>query len=159
MKPFALALIASLCLTAPAGAADMSLADLVGRWAGTGTYHEATSKARMQCRLTVTGDAAQVSFAGRCGSSMGAHDVVLHFTGQGNGQIEVVAGEGASGVETKIDKLTGRIDGQQLTVNGAAGVESAKMQFALMADGTVRFVAERKWATGRSHSTVVLRER
>lgn len=139
--------------------AEMSLADLVGDWSGSGTYSEALSSARMKCRLTMTGTAAKVTIAGRCGSSMGANDVVLDLVRQGDGRITLTSARDAPGFETAITGLSGRITGNQLTLRGEAGLERAATQFVLNADGSLRFAAERKWLTGNSQSIVTLQRR
>ncbi len=159
MKLMRMVLTAALCLTGAAARAEMSLADLVGSWTGSGTYHEALSQAKMKCRLTTVGDAAKVTISGRCGSSLGANDVVLDIVRQADGTVTMQSGGRAPGFETDIDQLTGRITGNQLMLSGEAGIERARLQFALNDDGSLRFASERKWQTGNSRSLVTLKQR
>ena len=154
-----LTVLLALALTSAEARADLTLSQLVGTWTGSGTYAEALSEARMRCRLSIAGDDAKVTLSGRCGSSLGAEDVVLDFIRQGDGSVIVRSGPGAPQQDSKIAALTGRPQSNQLYVTGAAGDESVAMQFVKNADGTLYFATERKWQTGRSHSVITLQPR
>ncbi|GEM_PF-6301365 len=136
--------------------ADFALSDMIGAWAGTGVYSEALSQAKMKCKLTMLGDAKKVTMSGRCGSTLGAGNVVLDFVRQEDGQIVVHAGGDALQPASEIGELVGRFTDDQLIVTGAAGHESVKMQLILDADGSIFFATERKWLTGKSSSEITL---
>ncbi len=148
------ALIFALILLPGLARADFALTDMVGSWSGTGTYAEALSQAKMKCRLNVAGADSKVTMTGRCGSSLGASDVVMDIVRSGTGI--VITGDGGPDVDTEIDQLTGQISGQQIFVTGAEGKDSVKMQFVMNADGTLYFATERKWLTGSSWSKITL---
>ena len=148
-----------LLLFAGPARAEMTLADLVGNWAGTGMYYEGLSKAKMKCRLTGAGNSAHVTMTGRCGSSLGAEDVDIEFSRQGDGSILLISGDNAPSVDTEIDTVSGRLEGNQMFLQGQAKHETFKMQFAVNADGSLRFATERKWQTGKSRSIVTLQRR
>lgn len=154
-----LTVLVALTLTTAQARADLTLTQMVGTWTGAGTYSEALSEARMRCRLTIAGDDAKVTMSGRCGSSLGAEDVVLDFIRQGDGSVRVQSGPGAPAQDSEIKALSGRPQGNQLMVTGAAGLESVAMQFVKNADGTLYFATERKWQTGRSQSVITLSPR
>ena len=154
-----LSVFLALSLTTAEARADLTLSQLVGNWTGSGNYREGVSEARMRCRLTIAGDDAKVTMSGRCGSSLGAEDVVLDFIRQGDGSVIVQSGPGAPQQESKIEALTGRPQGNQLFLTGAADGESVAMQFVRNADGTLYFATERKWRTGRSQSVITLQPR
>jgi len=152
---FILISFALVSLALPAQA-DFRLLDMVGNWGGSGVYSEGVSKARMRCRISVTGDDAKVTLTGRCGSSLGAADVVLDFIAIGDGKVTVQPGDGAPASDSPITMLTGQLSATQLNVSGANYAESVVMQFVKNTDGTLNFATKRKWRTGRSQSTIRL---
>ncbi len=152
-------LMLAFVLTTVEARAELTLSQLTGTWTGAGNYAEGLSEARMRCRLTIAGDDAKVTMSGRCGSSLGAEDVVLDFIRQSDGSVRVQSGPGAPQQDSEIEALTGRPQGNQLFVTGSAGQESVAMQFVKNADGTLYFATERKWQTGRSQSVITLQPR
>ena len=139
--------------------AEFVLSDMVGSWSGSGMYYEAMSQAKMKCRLTMAGDAAGITMKGRCGSSLGAHDVVLDFVAEDDGRVFVQGGDNAPSVDSEIEELTGKITGNQLNLSGQAGPDSVRMQFVLNEDGSIYFATERKWPQGDSRSKITLTRR
>ena len=153
-------LLLVLLFLMPAGArADFVLSEMVGTWSGQGEYYELLSKARMRCRLSVVGNDAKVTLSGRCGSSLGAEDVVLDFIRQPDGQIVSRAGVGAPESDSPIEALYGRPTKTQLIVRGQSGKESVVMQFVKNADGTLYFVTRRDGAQGKRTSAITLSRR
>lgn len=139
--------------------ADFALSDLVGTWNGAGTYEEGVSQARMRCRITVTGSDAQVRLTGRCGSSLGAEDVRVDVLRQADGSVTLVSPNGPTREPFSVREISGRPQGDRLTLQGTAGLESVIVQFVLHADGRLTFATQRKWRTGRSRSQVTMTRR
>ncbi len=150
-----------LCLLLVPGMAraEFALSDMVGTWAGTGSYTEALSKATMKCRLTVTGDDARVTVNGRCGSSLGADDVTLDFVRQSGSRVVVEETPGAPKQDSEIEEVSGNLTATQLFVRGAGGDETVAIQFVKNDDGTLYFATERTWKGGDSQSRVTLSRR
>lgn len=146
--------LAALLVSAPGARADLRLSQLVGRWAGTGIYHEGVSSAEMRCRLTFEGSDAQVSLGGRCGSSLGSQKVAVILSRGADGAVTMTAAPGAPPVDSDVEVLRGTPGAAWLELTGAAGPETVRMVFQLQADGSLRFATERKWQTGRSRSLV-----
>ncbi|MGP6089901.1 hypothetical protein [Antarctobacter jejuensis] len=153
-----LTLMLALCLPATAQA-DLSLSDLVGTWAGEGSYYERPTKTRMKCRISFAGDDAQVRLTGKCGSSLGAHDLSLDFIRDGSSKVIVRAAPGAKNDESKIERMEGQLSGNFLIAEGTGGTETAKFQLESKRDGSIVFVTQREDGTFFAQSVVTLRRR
>ncbi len=153
-------LFAMVLMIVPALAqADFSLSDMVGSWSGSGTYYEKPSRAKMQCRLTITGGDAKVTLSGRCGSSLGSETMKLDFIRQAGGKVVVQAAPGAPKKDSDIGQLSGRISGNFLIVSGSASDESVTIQFEKKSAGSLHFVTERIWEANSGQSSVMLTRR
>lgn len=149
-----------LVFALPAAAqADLSLSDLVGSWTGEGSYFERPTKTRMKCRLSFSGDEARLHMAGKCGSSLGAHDVNVDFIRQGGNSIIVRAAPGARNDDSQIARMEGRLSGNFLIAQGTGGTETAKIQLESKPDGSMVFVTQREDGTFFAQSVVTLKRR
>ncbi|MDJ0823069.1 MAG: hypothetical protein QNJ09_14825 [Paracoccaceae bacterium] len=150
-------LLLTLFLMLPAAAqAEFKLSDMVGNWSGSGQYYEKPTRAKMQCRLTITGGDAKVTLSGRCGSTLGSETMKLDFIRQGGGSVIVRNAPGAPRNTTDIGQLTGRMSGNFLVVSGSAGPDAVTIQFEKKADGQLHFVTDRKWKENSGQSSVML---
>lgn len=136
--------------------ADFVLSDLVGTWAGEGSYYERPTKARMKCRLSFAGTDAQVRMSGRCGSSLGARNLELDFVRQGKTGVIVRAAPGAPTSDTGLTAMQGQMTGNRMAAAGTSGTETARFQIETQPDGTLRFVTQRENGTFFSQSVVIL---
>ena len=151
-------LLLCLVLLPAAARAEFTLSDMVGTWSGSGTYTEGVSQARMRCRIVVAGGDARVRLSGRCGSSLGAEDVAVEAVRQPDGRIALISPDGPTREPFSVREVSGVPQGDRLVLHGSAGVESVTVEFRRNANGTLSFVTQRKWRTGRSQSQVTTGE-
>ena len=86
-RQLATLIVVQLSLSHQASAADFRLGALAGNWAGSGSYTEGISTARLICRLAARGADERIRMTGRCGSSLGNEEIDMDLVLGADGTI------------------------------------------------------------------------
>lgn len=111
------------------------LGSLAGQWAGSGAIRsdEAAPAQATSCRLTGQPSAAGVSIAGSCdGAGRGAQLLVVLRWSHGTGE---VIGSFQGGAESGTAALSGRLDGNTLTLKVSSETGAPKQMTVTLAGG------------------------
>lgn len=111
---------------------------MVGTWRGDGRYTEGATDVKLRCQLGITGDAAAISVAGRCGSALGAEDFTMDFEANG-GDAVLKQGAAERGKDSRIETMAGALGNNGFVVQGAAEGEEWVVQLLFDDTGALIF--------------------
>jgi len=153
MKP---ALCLALALLPTPLLADTVFSELVGSWRGNGTYTEGITQVDLRCRMSITGDSAAITLAGRCASSLGGDDFTMHFEQGPNRTASVRSGGSSRASGASLDGLTGPLGRNGVVLKGVSQSEEVTVQLLLQDDGGLVFATREVGGGVTSTSYVTL---